>query len=67
MKRRRAPVTVSLPSNLAESFDKLAKEESKNKSQLFREMLTSYEQRRKEERFQELQRLAQSKRGRKAS
>ena len=28
------------PFNLAESFEKLAKAESKNKSQLFREMLT---------------------------
>jgi metal-responsive CopG/Arc/MetJ family transcriptional regulator len=61
MKRRRVPITVSLPSNLAESFDKLAKEESKNKSQLFREMLTSYEQRRKEERFHELQRYGAKK------
>ena len=45
MKRSRVPVTVSLPSNLAESFDKLAKAESKNKSQLFRDMLSVYEQR----------------------
>ena len=51
MKRTRVPVTVSLPSNLAETFEKLAKAESKNKSQLFREMLTSYERRRREERF----------------
>jgi metal-responsive CopG/Arc/MetJ family transcriptional regulator len=36
---------VSLPSNLAENFEKLAKAESKNKSQLFREMLTAYERR----------------------
>lgn len=56
MKRTRVPITVSLPSNLAESFEKLAKAESKNKSQLFREMLTAYEQRRREERFLELQR-----------
>ena len=43
MKRTRVPITVSLPSNLAENFEKLAKAESKNKSQLFREMLTAYE------------------------
>lgn len=61
MKRRRVPVTVSLPSNLAESFDKLAKAESKNKSQLFREMLSSYKQRRKEERLHELQRYGAKK------
>ena len=48
MKRSRVPVTVSLPFNLAQSFAKLAKAESKNKSQLFRDMLSVYEQRRRE-------------------
>ncbi len=61
MKRARVPVTVSLPSNLAESFEKLAKAESKNKSQLFREMLTAYERRRREERFLALQRYGVKK------
>ena len=56
MKRIRVPVTVSLPSNLAENFERLAKAEAKNKSQLFREMLTVYERRRREEQFHELQR-----------
>ena len=56
MKRTRVPVTVSLPSNLAEDFNKLAKAESKNKSQLFREMLVAYERLRREQRFYELQR-----------
>jgi metal-responsive CopG/Arc/MetJ family transcriptional regulator len=56
MKRSRVPVTVSLPSNLAENFERLAKAEAKNKSQLFREMLTIYERRRREEQFHELQR-----------
>ena len=56
MKRARVPITVSLPSNLAETFEKLAKAESKNKSQLFREMLMTYERRRREERFLDLQR-----------
>ena len=55
------PVTVSLPSNLAESFERLAKAESKNKSQLFREMLTTYERRRREERFLDLQRYGVKK------
>ena len=49
------------PSNLAESFEKLAKAESKNKSQLFREMLTTYERRRREERFLDLQRYGVKK------
>jgi metal-responsive CopG/Arc/MetJ family transcriptional regulator len=61
MKRTRVPITVSLPSNLAENFAKLAKAESKNKSQLFREMLTAYERRRREERFHELQRYGVKK------
>jgi metal-responsive CopG/Arc/MetJ family transcriptional regulator len=61
MKRARVPITVSLPSNLAENFEKLAKAESKNKSQLFREMLTAYERRRKEEQFYELQRYGAKK------
>ena len=61
MKRARVPVTVSLPSNLAKSFEKLAKAESKNKSQLFREMLTTYERRRREERFLDLQRYGVKK------
>jgi hypothetical protein len=45
MKRTRVPITVSLPSNLAENFSKPAKAESKNKSQLFWEMLTAHERR----------------------
>jgi metal-responsive CopG/Arc/MetJ family transcriptional regulator len=56
MKHARVPVTVSLPSNLAENFARLAKIEAKNKSQLFRDMFTTYERRRREEQFYELQR-----------
>lgn len=56
MKRTRVPITVSLPSNLAEDFERLAKAEAKNKSQLFRDMLATYEQRRREEQLHELQR-----------
>ena len=44
------------PRTLLKSFENLAKAESKNKSQLFREMLTTYERRRREERFLALQR-----------
>ena len=61
MKHTRVTFTVSLPSNLAENFEKLAKAESKNKSQLFREMLTTYERRRREERFLDLQRYGVKK------
>ncbi len=56
MKRTRVPVTVSVPSDLATRFEKLAKAEAKNKSQLFRDMFTTYERRRREEEFVELQR-----------
>ena len=56
MKRPRVPVTVSVPSNLATRFEKLAKAEAKNKSQLFRDMFTIYERRRQEEEFVSLQR-----------
>lgn len=61
MKRPRVPITVSLPSNLAESFERIAKIEAKNKSQLFREMLAVYEHRRREEQFYELQRYGAKK------
>ncbi len=56
MKRTRVPVTVSVPSDLAVRFEKLAKTEAKNKSQLFRDMFATYEQRRREEEFLALQR-----------
>lgn len=56
MKRTRVPVTVSVPSDLAVRFEKLAKTEAKNKSQLFRDMFTTYERRRREEEFLALQR-----------
>ena len=56
MKPKRVPLTVSLPPELAREFDKLAKDETKNKSQLFREMFRTYQQRRVEQEFFELQR-----------
>ena len=39
MKRKRAAITISLPPEMAEEYDKLAKRQAKNKSLLFREML----------------------------
>ena len=56
MDRKRVPLTVSLPPPLAKEFDRLAKNEAKNKSQLFRDMFRTYQQRRLEEEFFELQR-----------
>lgn len=56
MGQKRVPLTVSLPPDLARKFDRLAKVEAKNKSQLFRDMFRAYQQRRQEEEFFELQR-----------
>lgn len=56
MKKGRVPVTVSVPADLAGKFEKLARKEAKNKSQLFRDMLSVYEQRGREEEFFALQR-----------
>jgi metal-responsive CopG/Arc/MetJ family transcriptional regulator len=65
MKRGRVPVTLSVPSALATKFEKLAKDEAKNKSQLFREMVSVYERRREDE-FLALQRYG-AKQARKKS
>jgi len=56
MKPQRVPLTVSLPPDLARKFDRLAKTEAKNKSQLFRDMFRAYQERRREEEFFDLQR-----------
>ena len=56
MKRGYVPITLSVPSELATKFEKLAKAEAKNKSQLFREMVSVYEQRNRENEFLALQR-----------
>ena len=55
MKREYVSITLSVPSDLATKFEKLAKAEAKNKSQLFREMVSVYEQRRRENEFLALQ------------
>ena len=56
MKRRRVAMTISLPPEIAESYDKLAQQEAKNKSQLFREMFLLYKARTLEQEFYNLQR-----------
>jgi len=53
---KRVPLTVSLPPDLARKFERWAKAEAKNKSQLFRDMFRAYEQRRLEQEVFELQR-----------
>ncbi|MDH5427074.1 MAG: ribbon-helix-helix protein, CopG family [Nitrospirota bacterium] len=56
MPDKRVALTVSLPPGLARKFSRLAKAAAKNKSQLFRDMIASYEQRQLEEAFFSLQR-----------
>ena len=55
MKRGRVPLTVSVPPEIAGAFNRTAKLEAKNKSQLFRDMFQTYQQRRREDAFFELQ------------
>jgi metal-responsive CopG/Arc/MetJ family transcriptional regulator len=56
MKRRRVAMTISLPPEIAENYEKLAQQEAKNKSQLFREMFQLYKARTLEQEFCDLQR-----------
>lgn len=56
MEQKRVALTVSLPPALARKFERMAKAAAKNKSQLFREMLVSYEQRTLEDELYQLQR-----------
>jgi predicted DNA-binding protein len=56
MKRRRVAMTISLPPEIAENYEKLAEQEAKNKSQLFREMFLLYKARTLEQEFYDLQR-----------
>jgi metal-responsive CopG/Arc/MetJ family transcriptional regulator len=50
-------MTISLPPEMAKEYEGIAKRESKNKSQLFRDMLNAYKERLLEQEFFELQRL----------
>jgi len=56
MKRRRVAVTISIPPEIAEDYEKIAQKEAKNKSQLFRDMFLSYKARALEQDFFDLQR-----------
>jgi len=56
MKRRRVAMTISLPPEIAENYERLAQQEAKNKSQLFREMFLLYKARTLEQEFFDLQR-----------
>ncbi len=56
MKRISAVRSVSLPPESAAEFDRLAEAEGRNKSELFREMLTVYRVFRETQTFESLQR-----------
>lgn len=54
-KKSRIAMTISMPQDMAEEYDKLAKLMSKNKSVLFREMFQNYKRQALEKEFRELQ------------
>ena len=56
MTQHRVPVTLSLPQGIARQFVKLAKEEAKNRSELFRDMFRVFQQQRSEREFLDIQR-----------
>jgi len=55
-KRTSKVLSVSVPPEAAADFDRIAKEEGRNKSELFREMLSVYRIWRRNQRFEGLQR-----------
>ncbi|KKL49099.1 hypothetical protein LCGC14_2318900 [marine sediment metagenome] len=55
MKKTRVAVTISMPQDMAEEYDKLAKRMAKNRSVLFREMFLAYKKHALEKEFRELQ------------
>ena len=54
-KKGRVAVTISMPQDMAEQYDKLAKRLAKNRSMLFREMFLAYNRQNLKEKFQEFQ------------
>lgn len=54
-KKARAVVTISMPQDMAEEYERLAKMMAKNKSVLFREMFLAYKRQNLKEEFRELQ------------
>jgi len=56
MKKRRVAMTISLPPEIARDYEKIARQEAKNKSQLFRDMFSLYKRKTSEQEFFDLQR-----------
>jgi len=61
VKKMRKVVTISLPPEIALEYEKLAKKEAKNKSQLFRDMFRFYKEKALENEFFKLQRYGSIK------
>lgn len=59
--RRSRVVTVSLPPELAADFDRIAADEQRTRSELFREMLRAYRAQKELEEFHDLQRYGASR------
>jgi metal-responsive CopG/Arc/MetJ family transcriptional regulator len=56
MKRKRIAMTISLPPETAQAYERLARQKAKNRSQLFRDMFQLYQEQALEEEFSKLQR-----------
>jgi hypothetical protein len=54
-KKTRIAMTISMPENIAEEYENLARVMSKNKSVLFREMFQIYKEQALEKEFRDLQ------------
>jgi len=55
IRQNRAVVTISMPQDMAEEYDKMAKRLAKNRSMLFREMFLAYKRQELKKEFRELQ------------
>ena len=56
MKRKRVAVTISIPPEIAQEYERLARQKAKNRSQLFRDMFQLYKEQALEEEFAKPQR-----------
>jgi metal-responsive CopG/Arc/MetJ family transcriptional regulator len=56
MKRKRVAVTISIPPEIAQEYERLARQKAKNRSQLFRDMFQLYKEQALEEEFAKLRR-----------
>lgn len=52
---KRKAITISMPHDIAEEYEKLTKKMAKNRSVLFREMFLAYKRQKLKDEFRELQ------------